>query len=58
MIDFIKAMQINAIKAQGDALVDQIMTTRGDQKEKAAAIAQAVINTQIAIIKVKSATAP
>ncbi len=53
MLEFIKAAQIEGIKAQGEARVNQIQATSGDPDKKAIAIAMAIISTQQTIVKIQ-----
>lgn len=52
-MDIIKKAQIEGVKAQGKAIVNQIRATSGDPKKKATAIAEAIVSTQIAIVKIQ-----
>ena len=52
-MDIIKAARIEGVKAQGEAMVHQIKAASGDPKQKAIAIAKAIVNTQRAIVEIQ-----
>lgn len=53
MNNFIQDAQIEGVKAQGEAIVRQIQAATGDPKQKAIAIAKAIVSTQQAIVKIQ-----
>ena len=53
MIDFLIAAQIEGIKAQGNAILKNIQQSKGSPEKKAIAIAEAIVSTQQAIVKLK-----
>ncbi|MDB4302185.1 hypothetical protein N9924_01320 [bacterium] len=54
MFNIIQEAQITGIKAQGEAHIKAIQSSTASSESKAIAIAESVVNTQIAIIKVMS----